>query len=1313
MNAGLTVLPGHIREQPTALYCRQIPIVVLCFLSLLIGLPVLGQAQHFRVIDIDTTDFPTVRARYYAFDDQGNRLPALPITSLSVTENGIPRVVSRVMCPPPKPPIPLSVVLTVDISGSMSGEGMTLAQLAARSFVQALPLSSECALTAFDDKNYLLTDFTASKQKLTHAISTLFANGGTDYDQGLLVPPIGAIEMAKAGKNKRVVVFLTDGLGSVNEAAILGAALANNVTIYCVTLTMPMPEVLKRIATRTGGEWFENLATTAEAADVYRTILQRAMGSGPCEIEWKSAASCDRQQKVKITCASPQLSGETMYSLPQKGLFALEFKPKTLTFRSVEPGTFSEQYITVTARNSRFTVKNISVSDPELFSVFPSSFSLAPGASLQLRVTFAPKDSGFAFSQMNAQTDVCGTSWFVAVGGFPGKEPSKTTLRLLSPNGGEIFLAGSDTTISWTGLLPQERIIVEYSLNAGKTWNRTNKPETGFTAKFQVPKTPCEHALVRISQLPRWQKPRALAGHAGAVSLLRWSPDGKHLLTASLDKTLRLWDTAAGETITTFTGHSDTIVAAEWSPDRERLLTASADGTARLWDAETGKNLQILRGHTAALTGVAWNRTGTAFFTYSRDGTVKIWDAQSGTPQATLTGHTGGITSAAWSPDDKKILTASTDKTAIIWDLATATPLHKLLEHRGVVNNAAWSPNGTEVITVSQDSTACIWDVVRGKIQRKLFGHKGSIRSAVWLYNGTKVATAGDDGVVGIWLTGAKDLFGQEIIFRDGDRFLARRSRLKNGMFADSSMVDSLVSHTGIITALIWDAKRKRLFTSSSDQTSCMWTQEIQNVRGTMIDQFTLQAMFSAHNGAVTSLAISQDGKVIASSSTDSLAMIWKTYSVPRQIDVSDEVFTIIRPKLDYMDVVFRDTQVGTQRDSVFTGLLRNSTRYPITVRSMGISGTLEMAIVSAPPPFVIPPRSTRSVELRFKPATAGVRRGTLTVMTDADTMRLILRGRAVQPPLVVHHSLVDFGRVNLGESKDTTISLARNTTPTPIRVKITQRFAAAKNDFHLNNLQTQTITIPAGAWSTLPLRFSPSLRGRVSGTLALEYAGIGSPALIRLVGTGITKMVVLQGRVTDSSGKPLQAAVRWEDLDDKELIGETFTNADGTYRIELPAGKRYGYYFEKQGYYPLSRNREFTSKADTTINEPVAVLTGFEDVMERGGTVIINNIFFEFRSSELKEESFLELNRMLVLLKRYPQQKIEIAGHTDNIGLTEFNKQLSLQRAESVLRYLVKNGCDAQMVIARGYGSAVPLADNANEEGRAKNRRVEIRFMR
>jgi len=107
-----------------------------------------------------------------------------------------------------------------------------------------------------------------------------------------------------------------------------------------------------------------------------------------------------------------------------------------------------------------------------------------------------------------------------------------------------------------------------------------------------------------------------------------------------------------------------------------------------------------------------------------------------------------------------------------------------------------------------------------------------------------------------------------------------------------------------------------------------------------------------------------------------------------------------------------------------------------------------------------------------------------------------------------------------------------------------------------------------------------------------------------------------------------------------------------------------------------------------------------------------LDNVYFDFGKYSLRPESFAELDELVSYMKWRENEKIEIAGHTDNIGNAPDNQKLSEQRAEAIRQYLIKKGIAATRVVAKGYGSTDPVADNSTYEGRQKNRRTEVRIL-
>ncbi len=115
---------------------------------------------------------------------------------------------------------------------------------------------------------------------------------------------------------------------------------------------------------------------------------------------------------------------------------------------------------------------------------------------------------------------------------------------------------------------------------------------------------------------------------------------------------------------------------------------------------------------------------------------------------------------------------------------------------------------------------------------------------------------------------------------------------------------------------------------------------------------------------------------------------------------------------------------------------------------------------------------------------------------------------------------------------------------------------------------------------------------------------------------------------------------------------------------------------------------------------------------IEVGNNIELKNVFFNTGKWDVKEDSYAELDRLILLLSDIPTLKIEISGHTDNVGTESFNELLSQRRADAVVRYLAARGVDRSRLTAKGYGQSIPVESNETEEGRAANRRTEFEIL-
>lgn len=1037
-----------------------------------------GQAESISIFEIDSSSFPTMKAKFYAFNAKKDQVSP-NMGELKLTENGIVRTITNVYCPPSPPPSPLSSVLTMDVSGSMietynNIPRIELAKIAARTWVNTLDFSlNECALTSFDENNYLNQDYTNDPTSLLSAINKLTPQGGTDYDKGLLSKPAGSLEITKRGKFKRVVVFLTDGYPNRDPQVfdIINEAKQQNCIIYAVMIGLNCPQSLRFICSQTGGLWFENINSVGEALEVYNVILKRSQGIETCSITWESAASCASETRNVSLIWNNGPSSSGSYITPNVTGNGLTVNPKAMYMNIKPNGVQFDTTVIITAQKATVTVYDITSTNIE-YDIFPKKFTLAPGRSIQLTVRYTPSSSSYTWTRFDFLTDVCPAVLYVSAG-QKGKISPQDAIKLTKPNGNEVFVVGSDTLITWKGVPKTDIVRLEYSTDNGGSWiNITDNATGGSFAWKKIPNTPSNQCLVRITQLGGGvaeSKSFALSGHNERVFFAKWSPDGSRVATASADSTMRIWDASSGMEIQRYTSHKGSVNDVEWSKDGKRIITASSDSTARIWDIANGTELVKFKGHAGSVECASISPDRTRVATASLDNSVRIWDANSGKELMRFPGHTNSISIVRWNPDAVRIASSRSDTR--IFDASSGTDLVLQNGHNNLVDNIAWSPNGIQLATASRDSTARIWDAFTGITTVILSGHKGAVKQLSWSPDGSKIATASADNTAQIWdaVTGI--------------------------------LLKKLEGHTGEVSYVSWSPDGKGIATASTDNTARIWDistgKEIQRLKG--------------HADKVYNAVWSPDGSRLATSSLDYTAWIWDVSSAFAKLsDVSDAVFSIVVPIPSSANIDMNQVLVGNSKDSLVQSFVKNTGSFSFKVKEIHIVGkdSANFSLISGFPPFDVPPLSSYAVEFRFLPTSIGIKTADVIIITQNDTLRQTIKGEGVASQITIVNNVIDFGLVEVKAVKDTLQAVTiKNIGNAPITILNTRH--STPNDIDFSTISGGgSFTLSAGESSKMDLRFIPNSEGRTNGRLLFEYAGVGSPATIQLYGEGVAPLL-------------------------------------------------------------------------------------------------------------------------------------------------------------------------------------------------------------
>ncbi len=476
-------------------------------------------SQSLVVFDVDTSNFPVMKAKFFAFDVDGRQIVNINSSDFLIAENGAQRKVLGVSCPELKPLLNISAAMSIDVSGSMADDGskvpVDLGKTTAADLCQLVAMPpSEFALQICNDHAVILQDFTTDRNAVLSKIKTVTAGGNNDFTEQLLNDNTGLFNIAKSGKYKRIAILYTDALWtSMNNYDIqrcINICSDNNIQFFAILYSNPLTNPfgikysLKVIAQETGGMVYDGITNVKEAKELACILQAESQGGDPCSIEWESGVTCNaKRTDVVVQLTSNGTKAEVSYLPPDESIAGLVFKPPTAKFIKAVKDTCTT--VTVTARNADFNIASITPSNPAYRIEPPTGFLLKNGESRNLTVCYTPADSGYTYCKFTVESDLCSVQYY-ANGGFPGKRPSVQTLKLIKPDGGEVFLAGTDTAIVWEGVLPDEPVKIEYSTDEGASWITIADSTDGLMYNWHVPRTPGNRCLARVTAAPEYMQ---------------------------------------------------------------------------------------------------------------------------------------------------------------------------------------------------------------------------------------------------------------------------------------------------------------------------------------------------------------------------------------------------------------------------------------------------------------------------------------------------------------------------------------------------------------------------------------------------------------------------------------------------------------------------------------------------------------------------------------------------------------------------------------------------------------------------------------
>jgi WD40 repeat protein/tRNA A-37 threonylcarbamoyl transferase component Bud32 len=457
------------------------------------------------------------------------------------------------------------------------------------------------------------------------------------------------------------------------------------------------------------------------------------------------------------------------------------------------------------------------------------------------------------------------------------KHPVSPGEVAVSPDGAWIAVAGGETVQFWDGRSHKQRSKI-YVKGGGVQSIAFSPDSSQLATGWNFPDN-----KVRVYDVATGKLVYEGPGHQNRVTVVKFSPDGSRVASASMDQTVRLWDVVNKRPVGVLRGHTSHVNHLAFNANGSRLVSASFDSTLRLWDTDLGEPLAVLLGHSDKVNTAVFRPNGKLIASTSNDKTVGLWDVTRLEHGGVLKGHKSYVYDVSVSPDGKRIASAAWDGEVRIWDM-TGHVLRTLAADHQLMHAVAFSPDGRRLAAGSRDRRVWLWDLEadRPPLQVRMPGT--GVDSVSFSPDGKRLAVAlghvvarfAGDPTVRLLDTAS----GEEVAVLRGHtdnvvavRFSADGRRIASGNFdgtvriwdgESGKPIATLHGHADCVRAVAWSANTSMLASASDDRTVRLWDAKTLAPIGVL-----------SHSNTVYAVAFSPKGTRLAAGCEDNTIRLW------------------------------------------------------------------------------------------------------------------------------------------------------------------------------------------------------------------------------------------------------------------------------------------------------------------------------------------------------------------------------------------------------------------------------------------------------
>lgn len=370
---------------------------------------------------------------------------------------------------------------------------------------------------------------------------------------------------------------------------------------------------------------------------------------------------------------------------------------------------------------------------------------------------------------------------------------------------------------------------------------------------------------------------QSFRGHRDVIHAVDIDLEGQRAVSASSDRTIKLWDLRTGAQLRTFKGHRDLVHTIAFTKNGKFAISGSDDLSLKVWDIEAGTNERTYALHADKILSIVALNDNRRILSSDESGKWLLWDLWSGEVLHDMQSPSGRIWAIAVTPDNRKAFTAGDDHTIGCWLLQDGTCRHRLAAHDDWIWSLRVTPDGKYLISASEDRSIIVWNLRNGQVERVLSGHQAGVRAIDLSRDGKTLVSASEDQSMIVWdfeqgkilrtFTGHDDWVWDMAITPDGKGVLSASddASLKLWSLTGNTFQIEKEAHQKGVRALTLTPDNTHLLSASDDASLMMWR----------VDETRVASVLQGHSDWVWDVTVTSNGRYAISMSFDCSLNVW------------------------------------------------------------------------------------------------------------------------------------------------------------------------------------------------------------------------------------------------------------------------------------------------------------------------------------------------------------------------------------------------------------------------------------------------------